>query len=309
MLFFALICLVSVSVSSLLSSPISKQHATTSQRTRDITIRTTQPEDLPTIIDLLSFETSKESPNLFNWITKMQRLQNVQSLTLQLTNRLNAIHAGRALKNSPLLKEYEGADISLQQVLWSDISFRNKCEKAVKTTLEYNKYSTLWDSHHFALTPDAKMLNHFMMTAFDSSCMGEPVGFCEVGILSNPQIEDGIFFCVGNLVVSPNKRRRGIGKQLMNCAIRMMRIHGQRVDIETAGLHVDGENVDAIQLYEKMGFTVTGKCSHVEGRVFMQLELKESTDLKFVEERENMHTLSPTEPEIQPHCMDAFAYS
>ena len=291
-----LLCIVP-RVCSLISSPlkIPAKHAQPPPGTRTnnrVNIRPTKKEDLATIVDLLSFETSKETPNLFNWNAKMQRLKHTQSLNEQLSNRLSAIQAGREVLKSPIIEEYKNTDVCLSQILWSDDSFRNKCETAVKTTLEYNQYPTLWDNHNFALTPNPSSLNHFMLTAVDPEFLNEAVGFCEVGIMTNADAdddEDELFFCVANLVVSPNQRRRGIGKHLMASAIRMMRIQGKRGasigtdaahPIATMGLYVDGDNVEAIRLYEKMGFTVKGQCNHVQGRIFMQMKLED-----YVQER------------------------
>ena len=268
-------------------------------RTNGISVRSTKPNDLPTIVDLLAFETSGpngSSPKTFNWKTKMQRLKNIQSLKTQLSNRLSVVNAARELMHpqSPLVKKYAddtNVDIDVSaharahQILWSDDSFRNKCEKAIKTTLEYNTYSTLWNNYNFALTPDERLMQHYMITAIDDTFVGyddddgdgdgDVVGFCEVGILSNPDVEGELMYCIGNLVVSPNHRQRGIGSKLIKNALRTMRMHGkaQLLGLENVGLYVDGQNENAIGLYEKIGFQVTGKCNHVDDRLFMQMNL------------------------------------
>ena len=256
----------------------------TNSRTKEVTrssihIRTTKEGDLPTIIDLLAFESSKQdnSPSILNWNAKIQLLKNQNSLSSQLKHRFAAINAGHSLRYSHFFEKYDEAnvDISSQQILWSHDGFRDKVEKAVKVTREYIEYPTQWDEHNFSLTPDASMLKHFMITAADSDFVGanrenlEPVGFCEVGVLSSPQDEP--MFCVGNLVVSPNQRRRGIGERLMDCAIRLIQRYGQDFDALKIGLYVDGDNVNAIKLYEKMGFKAAGECNHVQGRIFMIL--------------------------------------
>jgi ribosomal protein S18 acetylase RimI-like enzyme len=274
----------------------SKTAVKSNVNTNNISIRSTISEDIPTIVDLLAFETSPPpSQSVFNWNAKMQRLKTVQSLSTQLTTRLHAIDAGKAILRSSIMDEYESMTDSAEefasltpQILWNDESFRNKCERAVKTAMEFEKYSTPWNHHNFALTPDPRMLNHFMITATDTSFMDEPVGFCEVGMLSHPDemIEDdegdesveqereSIIFCIGNLVVSPNQRRKGVGQKLMKSALRAIRMYSKRTSsTATAGLYVDEMNVGATQLYENMGFRVTGKCNYVEGRVFMQANL------------------------------------
>ena len=298
-LFYTAVCIITTSVCALSSIPSqnSQTTGTLSQRgTNSIFIRTTKSDDLATIVDLLAFEKANEGedsqPNIFNWNRGINKLKSKQSLNLQLTHRLDAILAANTFRNSLSIEEYK--DMPIQNILWNNDSFRNKVEKAVKTTKEYNEYKSQWDDHNFALTPDESMLHHFMITAVDPEFVGKEneagtVGFCEVGILLSPH--DGFVPCIGNLVVSPNQRRRGVGRRLMECASRLIRVYSARITSNSddddgedeqgfnssiVGLYVDDGNQDAIRLYEKMGFEVSGKCNDVKGRVFMQLDIRES---------------------------------
>ncbi len=57
-----------------------------------------------------------------------------------------------------------------------------------------------------------------------------------------------------SIAVDPKKRRLGLGKELMREAIR--RLQGDRV--KSLLLEVDGTNVGAVSLYEKLGFMAIG---------------------------------------------------
>jgi len=290
----------------------------TRARTNSISIRTTNTVDLTTITDLLSCEkkTSSPAPSLFNWNAQIDRLKSKSSLTSQLTHRLAAIQAHSKYK-SIIMEEMEMEDSSISTstsiplgILWNQDSYREKVEKAVKTTLEYHDMQeTPWDEWNFALTPDKFMLFHMMMTAVDEEFQStrfdpEPVGFCEVGIVRHPNCKnrnandnesandhdanDVFIPCITNLVVSPNQRRRGIGKRMMDCAIRTVRVYGRQLQLNdgddgsvgwklnTVGLYVDGDNKSAMALYQHMGFRVTGTCTDVSGRVFMELQMDEN---------------------------------
>ena len=188
-------------------------------------------------------------------------------------------------------------------ILWNQDAYRATVEKAVMTTLEYNSMQeTPWDEWNFALTPDKFMFFHLMMTAVDEEFQSErsdpePVGFCEVGIVRHPNCKKGnssandksneVFIpCITNLVVSPNQRRRGIGKRMMDCAIRAVRVYGRQLNdgdddsvgckLNSVGLYVDEDNNSAMALYRQMGFKVTGTCTDVNDRVFMELDMNEN---------------------------------
>ena len=57
-----------------------------------------------------------------------------------------------------------------------------------------------------------------------------------------------------SIAVDPKIRRQGLGKELMREVIR--RLQGDRV--KSLLLEVDGTNVGAVTLYEKLGFTAIG---------------------------------------------------
>jgi ribosomal protein S18 acetylase RimI-like enzyme len=291
------------------------------QRTQNdlssIRIRSTKETDLPTIIDLLAFEastsqnTKNETPQqktsnlplLFgNWNMSMKKLKSEVSFSSQLTQRFAAkkraekvlsIHHNQ--QQQKLTNDIE----ELRYILWADDTFRNKLEKAVQTTSTWE--GTIWDDWNFALTPESNMLHHCMITALDDEFVGinadddddesaSVVGFCEIGICnvpSNYDCKEGqsrYMPCIGNLVVSPNHRRRGIGKRLIQSAIRLMRLTSHRYDthsfdngnslIDTVSLYVDEDNFQAIRLYEREGFVVAGRCHEKDNeRVFMTLKI------------------------------------
>jgi|AntRauTorckE5430_2_1112549.scaffolds.fasta_scaffold11077_1 ribosomal protein S18 acetylase RimI-like enzyme len=262
-----------------------------------ISIRTTQTNDLPTIIDLLSFETNESSsyPNLSNWNTNINRLKTKSSLSSQLNHRLAAVQAYAKVKSSVMDLEMDEAmhDISLC-ILWKQDPFREYVKKAVKTTLEYRTVQkTPWDEWNFASTPENFMFFHIMMTAVDEEFQSsdfdrEPVGFCEVIMVRHPNCKgnDEFIPCITNLVVSPNQRRRGIGKRLIDCAIRSVRIYGRQLDdngsddfhLKSVGLYVDRDNESAIALYHRIGFRATRSCNVINERIFMEIGLETDED-------------------------------
>ncbi len=281
-----------------------------------IRIRSTKQDDLPTIIDLLAVESAPENdnsqkPKLFgNWNISMKKLKSEASLTLQLTHRHAVLeHASKVLSR---YQEIYGVDhhFSMEEkryALWGDDTFRNKLEKAAKTTSTWE--GTIWDEWNFAYTPDQGMLQHFMFTAVDDDFIGSGndqspgiVGFCEVGICEIPELEAGIYVndtgdrrdvaskkhipCIGNLVVSPNHRRRGIGCKLVQSAIRLLKTyysHSQNDSISSEersssllGLYVDKDNLSAIRLYQHLGFEVSEMCSPKSEnckRIFMFMDV------------------------------------
>lgn len=60
-----------------------------------------------------------------------------------------------------------------------------------------------------------------------------------------------------NLAVLPELRRRGIGSSLLQSALEELR--QLRPDVESLTLEVRESNTPAIKLYEKFGFTITGR--------------------------------------------------
>lgn len=300
------------------NNAVISNHKMIYQRTKNdlasIRIRSTKETDLPTIIDLLAFEASSQNipqktsniPLLFgNWNMSMKKLKNEVSLSSQLTQRFAAKQRAENVlsmhHNQHQQKLYKNID-ELRYILWADDTFRNKLEKAVQTTSTWE--GTIWDDWNFALTPESNMLHHFMITALDDEFVGmntdnddesaSVVGFCEVGICnvpSNYDCKDGqsrYMPCIGNLVVSPNHRRRGIGKRLIQSAVRLMRLtsHRHHIDssfqdrnnrnsfIDEVSLYVDEDNLQAIRLYEREGFVVGGRCDEKDkGRVFMTMNM------------------------------------
>ena len=265
-----------------------------------IRIRSTIEDDLPTIVDLLSSETISPlqqsekiakvkpfRPSLFgNWNISMKKVQNKASFSSQLTHRLAAMnHATKVLSTQSLVPNDEIDTDQLRYALWGDDAFRNKVENAVRQTSACQ--GTIWDDWNFAITPEKKMLHHFMLSATDDDFLDQVVAFCEVGICEAPiqvDADDGdqveqrcIIPCIGNLVVSPNHRRRGVGKKLVKSVIRLVRMYAEQLYDKpqnqhdgVLGLFVDQDNYSAISLYEKVGFEITGYSDdHESKRIFM----------------------------------------
>jgi ribosomal protein S18 acetylase RimI-like enzyme len=318
----------SFSSSNIISRPATAtatNNAASATTTGRIVIRSTQPQDLSAIANLLSYEaiqqqqrnrnnapsstlllhkTSSSSMSLpkfsWNWNDQISKLKSHSNLHLQLTHRLTAKRALYPSSSSVVVvssshsNRFENAlddnttcntklSALLNHIWIHNDTLRHKVERAVRTTLDFYKDDiSWWQDWNFALTPKREMMFHFMMTAAvdDMECFVgkedvEPVGFCELMMLKRPLLlqddrgvmrngeeeeeqEEVYVPCIVNLVVSPNHRRRGIGKRLVDCAVRAVRVYGQEwnVDLGVVGLFVEKGNLGAIALYEKVGFRV-----------------------------------------------------
>ena len=81
-------------------------------------------------------------------------------------------------------------------------------------------------------------------------------------------------FLIANLAVSPSRRRRGIGRRLLEQAIRLAEKHGSGWVV----LDVRESNAAAIELYRSFGFRVQGRrinyySSPVEDSLIMRKDL------------------------------------
>ncbi len=327
-----------------------------SRKNSSITIRTTRRADLDSIIDLLAYEGNAPTNNGglltrsmgMNWNAGIQMLKRKQSLKAQLIPRIDACETAAAVAISCSCSdsdEIRDQNQHRHQILWGNESFRNKVQKAVYQTQEYNSEGTAWDDHNFALTPEPWMLQHFFLTAVDRDFVGnsngdgnsnndesaEVAGFCEVGLLPNPLYIDtendddatittttctsietmGKFIpCIGNLVVSPNQRRRGIAGRLVQSAIRLAKVYNVQYDGGSStgigtdtdagtpimGLWVEENNTAAIRLYEKLGFRhihTESKMSSSSSSTSTGKQAK-STMFMYIDLNSNRHMNGPT---------------
>lgn len=272
-----------------------------------IVIKSTSFEDLPTVVDLLAFESSSKEV-LVPFFRNLQLAKNQNAFKIQLKDRLEAIKFSSKAIHQLSFGFSQSDSILLQdtdygrRMLWNHDGIRNRVEKAVKSTLEYSQIPTRWDNHNFALVPEPSMLYHFMISARDNEFVGtngdgSVVGFCEVMMMNSPNGE--VVPSIINLAVSPNHRRRGIGIRMLNCALRRIRLDSKRQQDDLCGsqviergtrieqfantkqdmslipnpkigLQVHVRNKGAIKLYEKVGFQ--SKREYVE-MIYMEMDL------------------------------------
>lgn len=250
---------------------------------RNIVLRCTKKEDLPFIIDLLTFETTSvdKDKSIFNWNQKLHQLKSRKSFTDQLNTRLKGLESSiTTYKN--IQKEYPNVTIN---DVWNHNLFadsKRKLSQAIQTSLEYDD-AFPWKDYNLALPPTSQMMYHTMVTAFDPSFRSSedevlPIGFCEVACKKSPEHERPVP-CIMNLVVSPNQRRRGIAQRMIRNAVKHVQMNYPFMEMDdndsshqTIGLYVDDSNENAISLYKKMGFQ---KVSSLDGQMFMEMNISE----------------------------------
>ncbi len=89
---------------------------------------------------------------------------------------------------------------------------------------------------------------------------GKAVGYCWTGISCEegiPSLRKGRIYMLG---VDPDRRRKGIGRQLMMVGLARIRNRG----LEVAELTVDSENKIACALYQALGFEVRARTAWYE---------------------------------------------
>lgn len=272
-----------------------------------IIIKSTSFEDLPTVVDLLAFESASKEV-LVPFFRNLQLAKNQNAFKIQLKDRLDAIKFSSNAIKKLAIGISQSDSLSSQdtdhrrRMLWNHDGIRNRVEKAVKSTLEYSQVPTKWDNHNFALVPEPSMLYHFMISARDNEFVGTSgdgnvVGFCEVMMMNSPNGE--VVPSIINLAVSHNHRRRGIGMRMLKCALRRIRLDSKRqqdylygsqviergtrieqkantkqdmslIPNSKIGLKVHVRNRGAITLYEKVGFQT--KHEDVE-MMYMEMDL------------------------------------
>ncbi len=86
------------------------------------------------------------------------------------------------------------------------------------------------------------------------------VGYCYISPPERKLFTKGLKSTIYSLAVSPGQRRLGIGSMLLRDAID--RLRGQDVVLE---LQVAVQNFEALELYKKFGFVLTGMRRHYYG--------------------------------------------
>jgi len=250
-------------------------------------IRSTRPDDLEPVADLLSSAITGNNADTTNWKARMERLRVKSSLQNTLHHRIQALEEGKKHLSQSIGTTY-GEGISLQIMkdphhlwyLWSQESFRKRIQQAAEVSTEPHP----WGNHDFELAPtDPRWLRHEMITAQDVES-GEIIGFCEIAMLlcppptvasaednynNNMDFTDGdnyynnnhAFDCcsvdcaptIANLVVAKHYRRRGIAKGLVKSAERIV---ARKWQCDELGLYVEKENSRAMDLYYRTGYDV-----------------------------------------------------
>jgi len=75
---------------------------------------------------------------------------------------------------------------------------------------------------------------------------------------------------VGNIVVAPSKRNKGIGRDLIEAACEELKANG----VTVLYLEVESGNAPAVHLYEKMGFAVYNTRKDYYGQGFDALLMR-----------------------------------
>jgi len=181
----------------------------------------------------------------------------------QIRSRYSCIGAGEKTLRRAREKHESIPREMMSKVLWSDDTFRDKVESAVKRS---NERWHGWHNWNYAISPPVNMLQHLMIV-IEGNDSGNVLGFCEVGMLArnfsdedhgddvdNPLQIQMLSPTIMNLTVDPQFRRNGLACKLMTSARRCTRRYFDLPINEALGLYVKTENEAARRLYEKLGF-------------------------------------------------------
>jgi [ribosomal protein S18]-alanine N-acetyltransferase len=129
-------------------------------------------------------------------------------------------------------------------------------------TIEQASFSTPWRRHTF----------EGLLRRGDADLIGATVEGTLVGYAISWTILDQAE--LGNVAVTPEGRRKGVGRMLVEASLRRVRRRGAR----ECFLEVRESNLGARRLYEEMGFAAIGRrrryySSPVEDALVMRIEL------------------------------------
>ncbi|OEU16338.1 hypothetical protein FRACYDRAFT_238932 [Fragilariopsis cylindrus CCMP1102] len=207
----------------------------------------------------------------------------VSGVTSLLQSRMDATQTGKKIvtegQHSSSSLESPLTEAEQLRMLWSNDQFRTSIEKAASLSNEPH----IWKNHNFMCAPqNFDWLYHKMITA-ENTITGEIIGFCEIAMLSKPvqdddddgttttittmdglTIQDVEDECsirdvdtvptIINFITSPEYRRRGVGSSVVNSALKY--VQKTSPGSGTMALYVEEENINAINMYKRFGFTI-----------------------------------------------------
>lgn len=220
-----------------------------SEEAVSLRIRSARDDDLDHVATLLA----EASTTNTSWMERIQQLKTRSAILAYLRSTQLALQEGRKASKTFRSLPSGMADTDRLRQMWTrHYRFRERLESAASLSTDPHH---LWRGHNFAICPDCvSHLQHALIVA-ESKEDGAIVGFCEVAMLESPNSEEGDASAVptiGNLVVCPDYRRRGIAGSLLRFSSRYVSEYW--FNGETIALYVKRENKRASALYSKHGF-------------------------------------------------------